>query len=290
MSLKLNNLYFFSVMAESDSFQEAADRLFITQQALSKALMQLEQDMGQPLLYRNQRGKQRLTPAGKILYQKSRGLIASAFQLEDLFTAQRSSTTSTKIRIGFLHLFDITIAQWVEQWKNQNPSHQPEFKLFQSSAKMGRALLQGHLDFGVFSEPPDSPGFTAVEMCAIPYHIMGAPHFQGKPWHELPYLCFAPEPEHGGLFNVWPETKWPRKIIAELDIAMATHLCALGVGCLHMPMLTLPYSDLKAATLQSVAQPPFEIFAKRYLVWPASHALEEPLNSFCQALLAYLRS
>jgi DNA-binding transcriptional LysR family regulator len=81
MSLKLNTLYFFSAIAESDSFQEAAERLFITQQALSKALMQLEQDVGQPLLYRNQRGKQRLTPAGKLLYQKSQSLIASVLTL-----------------------------------------------------------------------------------------------------------------------------------------------------------------------------------------------------------------
>jgi DNA-binding transcriptional LysR family regulator len=287
MSLKLNTLYFFSAIAESDSFQEAAERLFITQQALSKALMQLEQDVGQPLLYRNQRGKQRLTPAGKLLYQKSQSLIASVFKMEDLFQEQRANVTSIKIRIGFLHLFDLTVANWVEQWQIQNPSHQPEFKLFQSPVKMARALLQGHLDLGVFSEPPDGPDFTAVEMCAIPYQIMGAAHFQGKPWHELPYICFAPEPEHGGTFNVWPETKWPRKIIAELDIAMATHLCLLGVGCLHMPMLVLPYSDLKQ-TVQPIVQAPFEIFAKRYLVWPSTRPLEQPLNDFSQALLASL--
>src|SRR5271169_2859252 len=61
-----NHLNLFHAVAESGSFTKAAERLYISQPALSQQVAQLESSLGVKLFDRLPRGV-RLTPAGQIL-------------------------------------------------------------------------------------------------------------------------------------------------------------------------------------------------------------------------------
>lgn len=75
MDLRL--LRYFTAVAEELHFGRAAARLYMTQPPLSRAIKQLEDDLGCELLSRSPTGVT-LTPAGSVLYAEARDLLATA--------------------------------------------------------------------------------------------------------------------------------------------------------------------------------------------------------------------
>lgn len=67
---ELNRLLYFLAVAETLSFREAASRLNVAQPALSRAVQQLETELGFKLLERTTR-RVRLTPAGAVLAKEA---------------------------------------------------------------------------------------------------------------------------------------------------------------------------------------------------------------------------
>lgn len=61
--MDLNKLYYFHIVAKHQHVTHAAQELYISQPALTKAMKRLEQDLGVPLLYKQRRGIH-LTPYG----------------------------------------------------------------------------------------------------------------------------------------------------------------------------------------------------------------------------------
>lgn len=59
----------FLIVAETLSYTKAAERLYISQPAVSKHIATIEEELGAPLLDRTVRRAIRLTPAGEILYR-----------------------------------------------------------------------------------------------------------------------------------------------------------------------------------------------------------------------------
>jgi len=68
MSFRIEQYRIFNVVANSQSFSKAAERLFMTQSAVSQAIKQLETSINMPLFKRTSKGVE-LTEAGNILYK-----------------------------------------------------------------------------------------------------------------------------------------------------------------------------------------------------------------------------
>jgi len=66
--INLNSLKIFIEVANSNSFLEASNKLFLSQPAISKSMSKLEEDLGIALFYRANKGIS-LTPSGKVLYK-----------------------------------------------------------------------------------------------------------------------------------------------------------------------------------------------------------------------------
>lgn len=82
LSLKLRHLRYFEILAEELHFTRAAERLHIEQSPLSRAIKELEDDLGVELFKRDQRGT-RLTPAGATFLQDVRRLFAIVEQARE---------------------------------------------------------------------------------------------------------------------------------------------------------------------------------------------------------------
>jgi DNA-binding transcriptional LysR family regulator len=68
--MDLRHLRYFQAVAEELSYSRAAERLRIAQPALSRAVQEIEAELGGPLLDRNRR-RVSLTPAGKVLLRET---------------------------------------------------------------------------------------------------------------------------------------------------------------------------------------------------------------------------
>jgi DNA-binding transcriptional LysR family regulator len=98
--MELRPLRYFQAVAEDLSYSRAARRLRIAQPALSRAVKQLEQDLGVQLLNRNRRSVT-LTPAGALLLNET-GLLLQRFE-ESLRRVQRvAAGEEGELRLGYI--------------------------------------------------------------------------------------------------------------------------------------------------------------------------------------------
>ena len=96
--MKLHLLRIFTSVAEHMSFTKAAETLYISQPAVSKAVSELENQLGQPLFERGA-GKLRLTEAGTLLAERGRAILAIERTAEEDLQALRGLQHGS-LRIG----------------------------------------------------------------------------------------------------------------------------------------------------------------------------------------------
>lgn len=98
--MELRHLRYFRAVAEELSFSKAALRLRIAQPALSRAVQELEAEVGTLLLDRSRRGI-RLTPAGDVLLRES-GLLFQRLE-ETLRRVRRTASGEEgELRLGYI--------------------------------------------------------------------------------------------------------------------------------------------------------------------------------------------
>src|ERR1700757_2484335 len=75
LGVELRHLRYLVAVADAGTFTHAAQRIFIAQPTLSQQIRRLEEMVGTPLLQRRREGV-RLTPAGRVLLEESRAVLA----------------------------------------------------------------------------------------------------------------------------------------------------------------------------------------------------------------------
>src|SRR5829696_63604 len=95
---ELRLLRYWIAVAEEANITRAAERLHISQPALSAAIKQLEGQLGVALLDRSDRVL-RVTPSGELLADEGRGLLAAAERVVDL-VRDRDRAAVGRLRIG----------------------------------------------------------------------------------------------------------------------------------------------------------------------------------------------
>jgi LysR family transcriptional regulator, hydrogen peroxide-inducible genes activator len=83
MPVTLRQLTYFAALAQERSFQRAAERVHISQPALSMQIRELEDTLGFTLVERSPRDL-RLTPLGREVLIRAQGILAQVRELEDI--------------------------------------------------------------------------------------------------------------------------------------------------------------------------------------------------------------
>src|SRR5574342_297272 len=96
--MELTRLRTFQVLAETLHFRRAAERLGITQSAVSQQMAALEREMGAALLERIGR-RVYLTAAGEVLAREAARLLAAAWRARDSVAAASRGDAGT-LRVG----------------------------------------------------------------------------------------------------------------------------------------------------------------------------------------------
>jgi DNA-binding transcriptional LysR family regulator len=99
MQPELRLVRYWIAVAEEGNITRAAERLHLSQPALSTAVKQLEQQLGVDLLDRSDRVL-RVTPAGELLLREGRELLAQADRAFDAVRERHGAVTG-RLRIGF---------------------------------------------------------------------------------------------------------------------------------------------------------------------------------------------
>ncbi|BBH16172.1 LysR family transcriptional regulator [Nocardioides baekrokdamisoli] len=159
-------------MAEELHFSRAAARVFLTQQALSRQIKELEDELGVQLFDRTTR-RVSLTVAGEVFYEASKGVIAS---FDDAVAAARRTTRalSGKLRLGFipaaaLELTPLIIAAFQEA----HPEVEVEMREF-PAIDPSAGLITGATDVAFIRLPQATPRIETETMFLDPVIAMVA--------------------------------------------------------------------------------------------------------------------
>lgn len=164
----------FLAVAESGSFSTAAERLFITQPAVSKRIAQLEQQLGTRLFDRVGR-RIRLTEAGQALLPRARQVL---LDLEDMSRAisNLTGTVSGTLRIGTSHHIGLhRLPPVLRRFSREYPDVKLDIH-FIDSEEAWEAVLHGDLEMGVVTLPPQpDPRLHSQAVWQDPLVFMAAP-------------------------------------------------------------------------------------------------------------------
>jgi len=156
--MELRDLKAFALLGEVLHFQRTAERLCITQSALSKQIQRLEEGFGGSLFERRA-GNTRLSPLGLALHGESKALVDSASRLERRARLAAQGVVGT-LRIGFGIGTKAIAIQAIAQFRSSRPDVQIE--LHEISARHQIAAMgEGRLDVG-FCRLPAPQGWPSL--------------------------------------------------------------------------------------------------------------------------------
>lgn len=160
--MELRVLKYFLTVAAEGNITRAADILHITQPTLSRQLMELENEMGTPLLIRGKRSVT-LTEEGFLFKQQAETIVELADKLEHTFTDQKDIICGT-VRIGATEAVGgRTLAARMKEFREKYPDVQ--FDLYNGMADNIKEMIEhGLLDLGLVMEPIDTAKFEYVRL------------------------------------------------------------------------------------------------------------------------------
>ena len=188
------------VLDETRNITHAANRLYITQTALSKRIKSIEHALGIELLLRSRQGI-RFTPAGEAVLARSKAAAKEMDALRQSLDAmgdEISGTLNAGISINFsLYRLPDILAAYHREY--------PKVRLHITTGQsrhLYRQLLDGSLDVAILrgEYPWDGEKFLLSQenLCVI-YNR----EFEEKPLNQLLYISHKTDPTLTGMMSQW---------------------------------------------------------------------------------------
>lgn len=207
--MEIRTLRYFLEAAREENMSKAAERMHISQSALSKQLKGLEEELGKKLFVRHSFSIE-LTEEGMLLRKRAEDLLSMADKITAEF-ASMDDIIGGNIYFGCAESYQLRyLAALIKRFKKQYPGfhyHITSGDTEQVTEKLDKGLL----DFAVLVERPDYVKYNVVKMpesdrwglvmpagCALTQKdcitfedLIGLPLFcSGQGWHaDLPLWC-----------------------------------------------------------------------------------------------------
>lgn len=290
--LTLYKLEIFQTVTEEGSFSRAANRLRLTQPAVSQHIRDLEQKLGRDLFRRNNRGV-RLTPAGELLLDYTRCILRMLAEAESAI-AGLDELSSGHITIGATHGVGVYLLPgWVQSFRERFPQVMVTLKT-DITAGISTQVLDGRLDLGlVEGELSIASPLNSFPLQEIELHVVvGSKH---KWWDEaevalsnLDGQAFIARPQ-GSHTRAWTDQLFAHSgisphIVAEFDNPEAIlQAVAAGVGISLLPDWAVP-DRLSGARVRKIRVQGARLNRMLSLIWNENRAF----SSTAQAFLVHL--
>jgi DNA-binding transcriptional LysR family regulator len=249
---ELRQLRYFVTVAEERNFTQAARRLHIAQQSLSKQIQTLERQLGVTLLRRSSRGAEP-TDVGAVLLREARAVLARADRAVEAVQSAALGEEGT-LRVGFLS----SVAKYlmppvVRLFRDRHPAIRLEAEEMPVAALVA-GVRDGSLDAGL-SRPPLVDDLEVEEILREPVAAVLPEGHRLSGRETLTLADLADEPWVLTPRSSWPP--WHRKY--DEDFARAGYrprvvqrgtspqnllaLVAAGVGITRLPLSSSSLRD-----------------------------------------------
>ena len=148
--MKFQPLEYFCAIVDEGSYSRAAGRMFVSRQAMSQAVRQLESDLGCPLLTVTEHGVVP-TPLGRELYEEGTLLLEQAKALEHRIRHQAESALPVKIAVSdtLIPSLEPALLQMLHEFSVQYPNAVEKIGECPND-QVPDLLTSEEFDFGIF--------------------------------------------------------------------------------------------------------------------------------------------
>ena len=167
--VEVRHLHAVIVLAEEVNFTRAADRLHITQSALSKQITQIEEQHRFHLFTRKNKKNVELTEVGRIFAEEARSAILHIDRAVQLGRAAREGSDSI-LTIG--HSPDADQA-WISAILAIRLPLYPKLRvqlISEFSSELVRSVMAGELNLALVTAPPENSQITAAAFAQTPLY------------------------------------------------------------------------------------------------------------------------
>lgn len=173
--LSVRELECLVVLADELSFTRAASRLQVSQPTLSQMVKGIEQNLGFRVVDRTTRSS-RLTPAGDVLVEGARGLLADLRHIEDTSRDVAEGRTA-QLELGSVNpALRLLVPRLLRRVREKHPSLRVTLHPLDTHTQL-RLLADGQLDVGILRAPTPPPGLDSAVLLHEPlYAVLGAEH------------------------------------------------------------------------------------------------------------------
>ena len=262
--MELRNLRALVEVVRRTTFSRAAKELFATQSAVSKAVRQLEDELGVLLLERNGRNS-RLTDAGEIVYKRATSILT---ETKDLVTelSELRGLNRGKLRLGLPSMGGILFAKSFALFRRQYPDI--EVQLFEHGGqRLEELLLAGDIELAA-SILPVNAEFDSQPIARQPLKLLtSATHVLAKRktvgirmLKNIPFILF----DSGFLLNkriadACKRQGFAPKIAARSSqVDFMVELVAANVGVAILPEMIAERFSNRGVTALAIDDPQME--------------------------------
>lgn len=158
----------FLKVCEAGSINKAAEQLFVSQQALSKSMRNLEQELGVSLLVRTPGGV-RPTPAGELLLQRAAAYLE---EHDDILRQLRQIHTGPQLRVGFfMGLLQELPPHFFADFMDAHPEVQFHFHSYTDNEN-SRSYQNYGCDLVITTSPLTGGAFVELARLRTPIGVM----------------------------------------------------------------------------------------------------------------------
>ncbi|APW40017.1 LysR family transcriptional regulator [Rhodoferax koreense] len=245
--MDLTRLHYFVAVVEGGSFSRGAAALHMSQPALSRQVLLLEQEVGQALLVRTGRGAEP-TEAGLALLAHARGIFELADRARaDMF--ERQASPRGRVIVGLPpRVAHVLTADLVERFRAEYPD--AIISMVEGlSIRLREWVVAGKLDMAILFDPPHSPQIEEETLAREPLVLIGpAPLPRRVRLADVAALPLVMPSGPNALRQLLERETRPRglplQVVAEVD-SVQTVLSLVARGVSHT---VLPQSALRLWT------------------------------------------
>ena len=239
--MTLKQLQAFYWAAKLGSFAIAADRLSISQSALSKRIAEFEATLGTALFDRSAR-RASLTAEGELVLGDVGQMLDTEIQLRQKLDT--SGTLKGHLRFG---IGELGAATWFPRFMQQAAQAHPDLlvePLVSQARAMEMQVERGTLDCAVIAGQTARQPLASQRLCTVAFAWMGSPLLGVKgrmltrdTLHRYPVIAPAAPSGQAQAFNDWLSASGAqvKRIINCNSVYAAVELAVAGVGITVLP-------------------------------------------------------
>jgi DNA-binding transcriptional LysR family regulator len=216
------------VIAETGSFSKAAERLGLSQPAISAQIKRLQLLVG-GTIFEKTMGGVAFTPKGKLILSHARKLLDANDQILSLGGAL---SDSQPVRVGITNML---VQPFLDVWKARPDETQLCF-VVDLSTELARFMVDGHLNIACVVDPPGELHNPVVEWEEDFVWVRG-PNFVLRPGTPIPLIGWsgivADQPMIQALENAGLSY---RIVFTSADHHARTMAVAAGIGLMGVPL------------------------------------------------------